>query len=557
MDCAAVKPRMEALVNGSLPPSERELAEQHIAMCEGCRLELELVRAIGSQEKPPAVGKDDWTLDRIFGAEGAQGRGGEHSTASAPPSAPPSVAPSSKPAESPFAPEPLAPPRNEDGSNKEVESITDPSPFASAMRPASPPPSPAPTTEPSPSRSVGESRMDSPPARPKKSATSWDFEPADANANMKVPEESLFFATEALTRRKEPEVNRGSSFRVLLWGAGGLIGAILLAFSSWFVLHMASPEDAGSKEPDFNLEEPDNPDTTQPPAGGETEPNSNPSPTSDEPDQTAQSTTPAPAPEVAPSTGTASNPSPSATRASPPPVTRSSASGQSFATPPPGGSIQRVTTPKPVAGSQNAPSQRPAPTPTPRQRIVPAPVRTSPRFTTQAPSHGEEPHIFGITPSPPSAHETNDDDLGPLPTETPAPKPTATTTRKAPPPDPVKPAEETPPAPAPAPAPDTPIQRLHLATVAADERGDLADLRRLRSAWKEFMTRVVGPDRSRARREYADCLWAIQSLTGKRGDQKDTLAAYRDYLLSAPAGGADNHSASRLRQLEEAFTEKR
>jgi hypothetical protein len=116
----------------------------------------------------------------------------------------------------------------------------------------------------------------------------------------------------------------------------------------------------------------------------------------------------------------------------------------------------------------------------------------------------------------------------------------------------VKPAETPPPAP----APDTPIQRLHLATVAAGERGDLADLRRLRAAWKEFMTRVVGPDRSRARREYADCLWAIQSLTGKRGDQKDTLAAYREYLLTSPAGGADNRSASRLRQLEEAFTEK-
>ena len=115
-----------------------------------------------------------------------------------------------------------------------------------------------------------------------------------------------------------------------------------------------------------------------------------------------------------------------------------------------------------------------------------------------------------------------------------------------------KPDEETPPTP----APDTPIQRLHLSTVAAEERGDLADLRRLRAAWKEFMTRVVGPDRSRARREYADCLWAIQALTGKRGDQKDTLAAYRDYLLSSPAGGADNRSASRLRQLEEAFTEK-
>ena len=72
MDCAAVKPRMEALVSGSLPESERTMAEQHIAICEGCRLELELVRAIGSQEKQPAGtgSKDDWTLDRIFGGSG-------------------------------------------------------------------------------------------------------------------------------------------------------------------------------------------------------------------------------------------------------------------------------------------------------------------------------------------------------------------------------------------------------------------------------------------------------------------------------------------------------
>src|SRR5437868_9096418 len=72
MDCAAVKPKMEALVSGSLAEPDRSMAEQHIAMCEGCRLELELVRAIGSQEKQPAGtgSKDDWTLDRIFGSEG-------------------------------------------------------------------------------------------------------------------------------------------------------------------------------------------------------------------------------------------------------------------------------------------------------------------------------------------------------------------------------------------------------------------------------------------------------------------------------------------------------
>lgn len=71
------------------------------------------------------------------------------------------------------------------------------------------------------------------------------------------------------------------------------------------------------------------------------------------------------------------------------------------------------------------------------------------------------------------------------------------------------------------------------------------------------MAKIIGPDRARAKREYADCLWAIQDMTGRRADQKDALAAYRDYLLGAPAGGADSRSVSRLRQLEDALAESR
>jgi len=94
--------------------------------------------------------------------------------------------------------------------------------------------------------------------------------------------------------------------------------------------------------------------------------------------------------------------------------------------------------------------------------------------------------------------------------------------------------------------------------VAADEEEDVVALRRLRATWKTFMSKMgVGPDRARARREYADCLWAIQRFTGKRSDQRDALAAYREYLLSAPAGGAASRSVSRLRQLEDAISERR
>jgi hypothetical protein len=67
---------------------------------------------------------------------------------------------------------------------------------------------------------------------------------------------------------------------------------------------------------------------------------------------------------------------------------------------------------------------------------------------------------------------------------------------------------------------------------------------------------VVGPERSRAKREYADCLWAIQLLSGRMDDQRAALVAYRDFLLSAPAGGTDARSAARLRQLEDVMSER-
>jgi hypothetical protein len=169
MDCAAVKPRMEALVNGSLPESERSLAEQHIAACEGCRLELELVRAIGSQEKAPAVGKDDWTLDRIFGTEK------NSSGASPAPSAESAILPlrataGDAAAESLFGPAicallPLRPRRARPGRERRGDAAP-----------------------------MGK-RAGSAPA-----GASWDFEPADAG-RMPSREQSLFFAAERSRRR--------------------------------------------------------------------------------------------------------------------------------------------------------------------------------------------------------------------------------------------------------------------------------------------------------------------------------------------------------------------
>lgn len=101
-----------------------------------------------------------------------------------------------------------------------------------------------------------------------------------------------------------------------------------------------------------------------------------------------------------------------------------------------------------------------------------------------------------------------------------------------------------------------PIDRIHLATVAAEERADLAALQNLRATWRNFLQRSgVGPERIRAKRELADCLWAIQSITARRSDQRTALLAYREYILNAPAGGADSQSISRARLLEDAVSE--
>src|SRR5258705_675925 len=210
MDCAAVKPKMEALVRGTLPDAEKVLAEQHIASCEGCRLELELVRAIGSQEKPAAVGQADWTLDRIFGAEHQEG---------GPSQAAPALGSQSSPSQRGGS-APTADLFGEDPSAGETMGKVQ-GPSADDAAPDAPSADGDPTSG---------------------GPSSWAFEPADAKADRKPPEESLFFAEEALARRRAGSKNR-SNLRVILSRTGGVVGAILLGISSWVVLHMA-PSDA-------------------------------------------------------------------------------------------------------------------------------------------------------------------------------------------------------------------------------------------------------------------------------------------------------------------------
>jgi hypothetical protein len=100
-----------------------------------------------------------------------------------------------------------------------------------------------------------------------------------------------------------------------------------------------------------------------------------------------------------------------------------------------------------------------------------------------------------------------------------------------------------------------PIDRLHLATVHAAENQDLVTLRKLKDSWKTMIRSAAGPDRPRGKRELADCLWSIQEISGKVADRREALAAFRDYVLTAPAGGTDARSISRMRYLEDSLAE--
>ncbi len=598
MDCTAVKPLMEALVSGSLPKQERSLAEQHISICEGCRLELELVRAIGSQEKPPAVGQEDWTIDRIFGPEGNTGAGV------------PGQAPG------PYSGMPAAP-REEANPPGAADSSFGAVALAGAGDATSifpgmdstPPGEPAPAPETTPGDEENRSQ-DAAAAKPAGETASWDFEPTDAKPNVKPPEESLFFAAEALTRRKNSEGKKSSNVRVILWGAGGIVGAALLAFSAWFVLHMGSSSGSSAAGPagiharpptgetgQGAPEQAPDPGTTQPPANDDG--GAPPDQGSPAPDMTSHEVPPAPAsaPRLTTSS-TAPQPLSLGSRATAAPQGATShdpsvASNPALESRPTGAQEDHLPPeqPKPSPRTTVRASDQASPgethghaatsvihTPRPAQH-TPRPAQETPRQAQEAPdptresSSDETPATQGAPSDESSKPEPAVDSQSSAPVpkpgaaKTPAQAPPASgvASRRTPssmwrtetprPPEVEKPAE-TPSQTATIEA-SSPIERLHLATLAAEGRGDVDALRRLRSTWKSFMGKIIGPDRSRAKREYADCLWAIQSITGRRSDQKDTMAAYREYLLGAPAGGADSRSVSRLRQLEDAFAERR
>jgi hypothetical protein len=340
----------------------------------------------------------------------------------------------------------------------------------------------------------------------------WQFEPADQK-DAAPPEGSLFFAEEALSRTGTPPKAKSSLLRVVMWGAGGIVGLGLLGISIWFALTLKPPTPHDSAM----LPVPGTPAAGSPVAGES-------SATAD-PALDPAATPPAPEAEPSPPVETALSDVPHAEHAVKPLPPH-----ETQVTAPP------KQEPTPAAPSKQEPApERPLWEPAIREEayVPPAPPPVKPRPASPTSK---------ATPAPPAAAPATDN-----------PPPAAVTPWP-------KSAPVAPPPPEPTPAPDAvqrPIDRLHLATLAAEQNADLPALQKIKETWRSFLRTSVGPDRARGKRELGDCLWAIQTLTTRTSDQKAALVAYRDYLLNAPAGGADARTVARMRQLEDALAESR
>lgn len=564
MDCADAKLRMEPCASGALVPQELALFEEHIASCEGCRLELELVRAMGSTGKPDEPKSDDWTLDRIFGAEGGKGSAASSSAPAPSPAPEPPPVPVPIPEAVSAEPERLALDSLADGLDAPQTPAPDPEPSEAAMifestpNPMPPDVAPAPTPiveTPAQAAATAADVSDAMAAMgPKPKTTerartdasgapgeSWDFEPADAKPEAALPEGSLFFAEETLARQGQARKGQSSAKRMMVWGAGAVVGLGLLALSLW-IGFFARKGDT---------------DSIVPPAGtasSGTHDGSTPSDSTAAPsDGSGEVAPPSETPEVL------TQPADEVVAQPPAPLGARALSGTGVPPlPGPSKSATASVAPRSTTGSPAPKNQKGAPSGTagvaPKQGTPKTASETAPRQPATADTVDPEQALLRAPPpyqeqDIPFSSSPKTGDVKGTTTKAPAPPVTAPTVSK-----PVTPDSN--PAP-PVDAVQRPIDRLHLATVAAERADDLVTLRKLRDTWKGLVRTSVGPDRARAKRELADCYWAIQTLTGRTSDKKDALAAYREYLLNAPAGGADPRTVARMRQLEDALAESK
>lgn len=517
MDCSEAKPQLTALVSGRVSPDDEAELRAHLETCEECSLEVELLQGRSApspvapepepepllEVAPLAPPHSDWTVEKIFSDGGASSAAppGDAVAAPAEPGAHPSLL---------FAAE-------------------DPTAI------------PGITAEPVP-------LMPNSAAKPPPEA--WDFEPADAARDATPPEESLLFAEQALNRRIDDPSRKGAAIRAILWGGSAVAGVALLGVSLWMAMavHQAPPREIAARvknsaalmseaKPVRELSE--KPETP-PSASSATNPETGAPAASALPAPTLPaSSTAAPLPikssfapkslpavlPAAPTGAKASAPKPTL-----PPISKSGDGKAPAAVVKSGATSVATKEPQPAAklaaaASGPAAATTPAanakqddddmwPTDDPVHATPAAPKAATPSKQAAASAPETQGHVPAPQPATPAAAETPRVDL-------------------------------------------KPIDRIHAATDQAAKDQDLLALRQLKTTWKHLLRTVVGPDRSRTKRELADCLWAIQTLSGRDAEQRETLLAYRDYLLSAPAGGADARSAARLRELEDAISERR
>jgi putative zinc finger protein len=512
MNCAEAKLKLEPCVSGTLSPGERVALEEHLAICEGCRLELELTRAVMGATAPEA------------------------------PDEPPAL-----PLEAPLVqsePEPRHPdPPPASTVFDEISFADVGSELSASSAPAGPA---APASAPGSSGPDLLANLAPKPEPAKPSSEKWDFEPADVPRDSGPPEASLSIAHEALKRKREVDKKRKAAFvRLALWGGGIGCGLVLLGVSVWMALafRQDKPPDSPpngvtpSVTPAPTETTPSPPEPTGTPAAPDIGAAPSPVPPAS---TTTDAAVPAPTPgpdsqapvppaptllEATPGVAPSPGPPPPAAKGKPKPGAKAAAKPAAGAAARKGGGDDdnELFPWKPV---DDAPIQRRAPV-----RQSAAPRSPNPSVPKAAPPEASPPQPAPVNPPEASRPETGTTPPGAAP----APETTA------------PPAPETPQAP----APTKPIDRVHLATEKAAKDGDLDALRKLKSAWKSLIGSTAGPDRARAKREYADCLWSIQEITGRNSDRREALAAYRDYVLYAPAGGTDPRTVGRMRQLED------
>jgi hypothetical protein len=580
MDCAEAKLRIEPYVTGNLSGDEKGSLESHLEACAECRLDAELTRAAHSnpsataapppappEPTPAAPSASSWTIDSIFGAPapGKQAAPAPQSHEVVEPSPAPESAPEPEPGAE-AAPAEFGVPRafattsaQEDSFENVLADDSEPShePESEVELPSALDGPPLPPLSGGPSQDGHDETEEQDETEDHGSTgNGWDFEPADQKDGALPPEGSLFFAEEALGRSKGRRKKKGSFAKVAFWILGGIVGLGLLGVSVWIALAMRG--ELTEQHPAHDPLPPGQ--TALPPPAGETAAATELGATKD-PSATREGSSNKETSETAPTTD--------ATAEAPTRVANEEGRRSSPA-PPKTSGPQKTATPTKTAQSLAAektarelaalptPWRNPPPRPAPRK---PVPVDDGDEFAPRP----EKPRVAAVkpsvsmpakqveTPKAPSAMDSSamvaiERTLAPPATEPPAPS-TAKTTPPA--------AETTaPPRTESAPeAPRRPLDQLHLATLEAEQSADVPSLRKLRDTWRSLVRNSIGPDRARAKRELADCLWAIQTLTTRTSDQKAALAAYRDYVLNAPAGGADPRTVARMRQLEDALTE--